>query len=74
MKLVSKFIFDGTIIKSLECFESAAEAREFSLKRRQNMYLAAYNALILEENELERSRSASTDLEDCVRVCHEPEN
>jgi hypothetical protein len=47
---VSKFIFDGVVIKSKECFQTSELAKANALIMRRKMYDAAYNTLILNEN------------------------
>jgi len=50
---VSKFIFDGVVIKSQESFETQQLAKSNALVMRKKMYEAAYNTLILNENSQE---------------------
>ena len=68
-RFYSKFIFDGSVVKSKQSFSSAGEAREYSLTLRRNMYDAAYETLIEEEKTnggTFQPDSSSSDHEGCI--------
>ena len=57
-RYVSKFIFDGVIIKSNQTFELPEEARQHSLSLRKEMYDVAYQKLIDEENDIHAPKNS----------------
>jgi len=69
-RYVSKFIFDGVIIKSKQTFALPEEARQYSLALRKKMYELAYQKIINEENARE-SDSKPVVSPNHSRICNE---
>ena len=71
-RYVSKFIFDGVVIKSKQTFALPEEARQNSLVLRKKMYDMAYQKLILQEN-APQPDSKPIVSPDHSRICYELE-
>ena len=73
-RFISKFIFDGEIVKSQASFATPEEARNNALNMRDRMYKAAYNTLILNEQVAEEEKIASESHSNYSGVCNKSQN